>query len=170
MGRPIRIEWHDDAEALFKRYRAERDPELKVRWHALWLVRQGKTIREAAKLVGVQERSVSRWVAWYRQGGLAAVASHRRGNPYGRPSRLDAEQQAEFEAQAKEGKFRTAGEAQRWVERRFGVRYTHWGIRSMFRSKRWKKKVPRPIAAKANEEVQRAWKKGAFQAASRELA
>ena len=162
MGRPIRIEWNDDAEAFFKRYRAERDPELKVRWHALWLVRQGKTIREAAKLVGMWERSVSRWVAWYRQGGMAAVASHHRGNPQGRPSRLDAAQQAEFEAQAKEGKFRTAGEAQRWVERHFGVRYTHWGIRSMFRSKRWKKKVPRPIAAKASEEVQRAWKKGAL--------
>jgi transposase len=167
MGRPIVIEWRDDADALLERYRSERDPELKVRWHALWLVRQGKRIRESAKLVGMEERSLYRWLAWYRQGGMVAVASHRRGNPMGKPSRLDAEQQAEFEAQAKEGRFRTVGEARRWVEQRFGVSYTYWGICSMFRRKRWKKKVPRPIAAKTDREAQEAWEKGALQATSR---
>jgi Homeodomain-like domain-containing protein len=63
-GRRMVIAWQDDEAALYQRYRAEPDAEVRTRWHALWLIRQGRTATEAATLVGVERRSVQRWLAW----------------------------------------------------------------------------------------------------------
>ncbi len=162
-GRPLHIEWHDSAEELFRRYRQEPDGELKMRWHGLWLVRQGYTERAAARLVGVDERSMRLWVAWYRQGGLAEVARHRRGGRQGRKCHLSLEELAELAAWVAEGEYRTIGEAVAWVEENFGQRYTYWGMRALFVRLKFKKKVPRPLGAKASLEAQGAWKKGVWQ-------
>jgi hypothetical protein len=88
MGRPLKISWQDDETALFQRYRAEKQPDLKPRLHALWLLRQGHSLTETAKVLGVHYTSVQQWVAWYRQGGMAEVRSHRKmgqGQPPGLP-------------------------------------------------------------------------------------
>ena len=77
-GRPLVVEWRDEAEALRERWRREAKPDLRPRWHALWLVRAGRTAREAAAVLGVHERSVQQWLAWYRQGGAEAVAARRK--------------------------------------------------------------------------------------------
>ena len=45
----MEVEWRDAPEALYARYRAETKPDLRPRWHALWLVREGRTVREAAE-------------------------------------------------------------------------------------------------------------------------
>ena len=161
-GRPVRIEWRDEEGVLFRRYHTEGDPELRTRWHGLWLVHRGTTLRQAAWVLAVDERSVRRWVAWYRRGGLAEVARHRRGRRAGRPPRLAPEQQARLLAEAGQGAFRTAEEAARWVEQRFGVRYTPWGIYALLRRLGWRPKVPRPVAAKADPAAQAAWKGGAW--------
>ena len=86
MGRRAVIEWaaEDTAEALHAQYRAECEPEVRLRLHALWLVRRGETPTAAAAAVGADRTSVQRWLRWYREGGLAAVRSHRRGGP-GKP-------------------------------------------------------------------------------------
>jgi transposase len=163
-GRPLQIEWQESAEGLFRRYRQETEPELRIRWHGLWLVRKGNSEREAAGLVGVDERTMRLWVAWYRRGGLTEVARHRRGGRQGRRSHLTQEQLAALKARVTEGTFRTIGEAVAWVEQNCGQRYTYWGMRSMFRRLRFKKKVPRPLGEKASLEAQEAWKKGGWQA------
>ena len=78
MGRPLKISWQDDEAALFQRYRAEKQPDLKPRLQAMWLLRQGHSLTETAKVLGVHYTSVQQWVAWYRQGGIAEVLSHRK--------------------------------------------------------------------------------------------
>ena len=160
-GRPLRIDWEEDAAALHRRYRREGDPELRTRWHGLWLVRGGASLREAARALGVDERSVRRWVAWYRRGGLAEVGRHRRGGRAGRPARLTAEQQGRLLAEAGQGTFRTAAEAARWAEATLGARYTARGMRALLQRLRCRPKVPRPIAARADPAAQAAWKRGA---------
>jgi transposase len=159
-GRPLQIAWQDDEGRLRRRYQQERDPELRPRWHALWLVRRGASLRAAANVLGVDERSVRRWVAWYRTGGLAEVGRRRRGDRTGRAAWLTPDQQARLRAEASQGAFRTAAEAAAWVAAQFGVRYTPSGMRSLLHRLGCRPKVPRPIAEKADLGAQGAWKKG----------
>src|SRR5689334_1719923 len=74
-GRKLTVEWAagDDAAGLYARYRRERRADVRPRLHGLWLVRTGKTTREVAEVLGVDERTVQRWLAWYRAGGLAPL-------------------------------------------------------------------------------------------------
>ncbi len=160
-GRRLVIDWQEDELTLGQRYRAEPLPELRTRWHALWLLRQGRSVTETAALVGVHRCSLQRWLGWYRQGGLAAVARHRQGGRQGRTAYLTAEQQTQLHAATAQGTIRTVGEAVRWVEQQFGVRYTGWGMRSLLHRLEIRKKVPRPLAAQADLEAQEAWKRGA---------
>jgi len=79
-GRPFVVAWRetDTEEALRAAYRAERRVDVRQRLHALWLLRSGtRRMDEVAQLVGANYRTVQRWVAWYREGGLEAVRTHR---------------------------------------------------------------------------------------------
>src|ERR671932_1577767 len=156
-GRRLVIAWQDDERTLRQRYRSEPDPEVRTRWHALWLLRQGRSATAAAALVGVHRGSVQRWLAWYRQGGLAAVARHRQGGRQGRAPYLTPEQHARLAAETAEGAIRTVGAAIRWVEQEFGVRYTYWGMRTLLHRLQIGPQVPRPPAAKADLDAQAAW-------------
>ena len=52
-GRTVVVAWQPTAQEVSARYRAERDGRLVRRWPALWLRRQGRSLRETAALVGV---------------------------------------------------------------------------------------------------------------------
>ncbi len=167
-GRPLVIDWRpeDEAAALKMAYRQERRPDVRPRLHALWLLRSGRSVREVAALVGVHERSVQRWVGWYRDGGVAGVRAHRQAGK-GQPAFLTAEQQAQLGEQAATGAFRTAADAQRWVEAQFGVSYRPGGMYALLGRLRIHPKVPRPVNPKADPVAQAAWKKGGSRMPSR---
>src|SRR5439155_12215089 len=80
-GRPLRITWHDgdDARTLWQKYRAARDPTVRVRLHLLWRVRAGDPVKVAAATVGVSPRAAVHWLARYRQAGLAPLCTTGRG-------------------------------------------------------------------------------------------
>jgi len=158
-GRPLVIAWREEAAVLYARYQQERKPDLRPRWHALWLLRTGRTVRETAAVLGVHERSVQHWVAWYRAGGVTEVAAHRKAGK-GSRARLSGEQQAALVAEAATGRFRTAAEAVAWVRERFGAVYTVSGMHQLLRRLRCKPKVPRPLAEQADPAAQEEWKKG----------
>ncbi len=65
-GRPFHIEWGDTAEELGQRYRQEKNLERRMRLDGLWLMRQGHSQRERARLLGIHERTVRRWVGCAR--------------------------------------------------------------------------------------------------------
>lgn len=159
-GRRLMIEWQEDEARLYQLYRTEAQAELRTRWHALWLLRQGRSVRETAQVVGVHHRTVREWLRWYREGGIAAIRQHRRGNRQGRKPFLTAEQCARLIEQAGQGTFLSIQAARFWVKEHFGVDYTYWGMRSLLGRLQIKRKVPRPLAAKASLEAQEAWKKG----------
>ncbi len=159
-GRRLVIEWQEDAATLGRLYRAEPVAEGRTRLHALWLVRQGTAVQTAARVVGVDLRTLRAWLTWYRQGGLAALRQHRTGVRQGRAPYLSAAQRARLVAHAAAEPFPSIEAARRWVEREWGVAYTYWGMRSLFRQLQLTAKVPRPLAEKASPEAQEAWKKG----------
>ena len=161
-GKRLEIAWQEDADTLYRLYKGEQDPELRLRWHALWLLRRGYTVSEVVAVLGVHERSVRRWIAWYRAGGVTEVRRHRRGGRQGQKPKLTLAQQEALKARAAAGHFRTIHDAVQWVRETFGVEYTYWGMRSLFVRLKIRRKVPRPTAAQAKPEAQRAWKKGAL--------
>jgi transposase len=95
MSKLVAVEWAETAEELEARYRAEREVGRRKRLGALWRVRAGDRVAAAGRLVGVGERTVFRWLAWYRVGGLAGVLRRVPGHgATGQPHRLAAAQRA----------------------------------------------------------------------------
>src|SRR5438067_1001447 len=166
-GRPLTIEWQaeDTLEALKAAYQAERDPAVRTRLHALWLLRGGWRLSAVAKVVGTHYRSVQRWVAWYRAGGVAAVRAHRLGGT-GQAPFLSAEAQAQVADEVATGRFRTAAEIREWIRAQYGVTYTLGGVYSLLERLRCAPKVPRPVHAKADRAAQAAWKKSSYPVSS----
>ena len=160
-GRKLTVEWaaEDDATSLYGRYRRERRADVRSRLHGLWLVRTGKTTREVAEVLGVDERTVQRWLAWYRAGGLAPLeARHAQGR--GAPSFLTPEQRTDLAEEVATGRFRTAAEIRGWIEERWSVSYTEGGMYALLKRLRCAPKVPRPVHEKTDQLAQARWKKG----------
>lgn len=158
-GRPFRIEWQDDVATLGAAYRAERDPEVRPRLQALWLVRQGRSLQDTAAVVGVHYRTLQTWLAWYRTGGVAAVRAHHQAG-IGRAAYLTAEQRAQLMEQVASGAFFTAKDVQQWVADTYGVQYRLKGIYRLLARLGCHPKVPRPFNPRSTEAEQAAWKKG----------
>lgn len=159
-GRPVQIDWQEDEGELKRLYQTEKDASIKPRLHLLWLVRQGKQVKEAAELVGTHLRTAQQWFAWYREGGVDTVRQKRGGNYDGLPCRLSVDQQNALHDHANETGFFTGLEVQQWISEQFGIAYTLDGVYTLLRRLKIKKKVPRPMNVKADEAVQEDYKKG----------
>jgi transposase len=161
MSRTVQIDWQESAEELYTQYRQAKRVEARKRLHALWLVRQGQEVAQAAQQAGVGRRTLERWLAWYREGGLAGVLGRVPGHGgTGKACWLDSQQQEALLAQAKTGAFRTYEEARQWVQEEYGVAYRYQGLYAVLARLGVHPKVPRPRAAKADPKVQEDWKKG----------
>ena len=160
-GRKLRMEWAvgDDAASLYARYRRERRADVRPRLHALWLVRTGHSARETAGVLGVDERTVQRWLGWYRAGGLTPIEGRHAGSQ-GAPSFLTPAQKEELAGAVATGRFRTAAEIRRWIEERWGVSYTEGGMYALLHRLRCAPKVPRPVHEKTDQLAQARGKKG----------
>jgi transposase len=160
-GRIQPIAWQETADELYERYCAESAVRRRQRLQVLWLVRRGRTTRQAAHESGVGLRTVTRWLGWYRADGLAGVLARVPGHGApGNPSYLTRAQQQQLVAKTRDGAFRTYDEARRWVAETFGVHYSYQGLYSRLRQLGIRPKVPRPQAATADPAVQDGWKKG----------
>jgi transposase len=163
-GRKLDIDWQEDEATLHELYQQEHDHQDRRRLQTLWLLRKGYKQEEAADAVGIHRRTVQRWVAWYREGGLAEVLDRRHGGYRSRSqAKLTEEQEQALKEAAREEGFRTIWDGVAWVQKTYGVEYTYWGMRWVFERLDLKKKVPRRIAPQASEEEQEAWKKGGSQ-------
>jgi transposase len=161
MSRSVVVAWEETAEELERRYRAERDVGKRKRLGALWLVRRGRRVAEAGRLAGVGERTVFRWLGWYRAAGLEGVLRRVPGHgARGAPHRLTAERREALLERAGRGDFRTFEEARAWVEDPYGVAYRPGGFWSALHRLGVHPKVPRPVAEKADPAAQGAWKQG----------
>jgi transposase len=161
-GRSFVLAWRetDTSDEMKAAYLAEHDCALRSRLHALWLLRSGKSLGGLAAVLGVHYRSVHRWVAWYRQGGLEAVRSHRMGG-VGQVAFLAAEAQAGVAAEVATVRFRTAAEIRDWIAEKYEASYTVGGVYSLLALVQRNPKVPRRINPKADLDEQEVWKRGA---------
>ena len=63
----------EDQQGLHKERFEHPHPRVQQRMEVLWLISQGLVYPEAARLGGVSEATVDRYVALFRQGGLEAL-------------------------------------------------------------------------------------------------
>lgn len=160
MARPLEVDWQDTAETFYSHYKRAKDAQDRTRFQALWRVRQGDSLQEAAETVGVHPVSIGRWLGWYRQGGLEEVLCRRHGGSGGQAAHLDAEKAQGLLARAEAGEVRSIQDGVAWAKEEHNVHYSYWGMRHVFARLGLKKKVPRPKSPKASHEAQAAWKRG----------
>ena len=159
-GRPIEVNWKHSEEELRQLYNQEKHVERRTRYHALWLIRIGRTMKEVGEIVDRHYDTICRWMDWYRESGLSEVANRLPGQAGGVESYLTAEQEKQLVERANEGAFRTAREVQQWIKAQFNVDYTHKGVYSLLERLEIVWKVPRPTNPKADPDQQERWKKG----------
>ncbi len=101
------VDWRQCADELHARYEAERDVEARKRLMALWLLRRGERVGDAAQTAGVGRRTLTRWLSWYREGGLEEVLSRVPGRgAVGSECRLSERQRRELVERAGRGELR----------------------------------------------------------------
>lgn len=68
------LSFSDEDRKTFHKERFEHPhPRVQQRMEVLWLISQGLVYQEVARLAGVSEATVDRYVAIYRQGGLEGL-------------------------------------------------------------------------------------------------
>jgi putative transposase len=160
-GRPFEVTWQelDTPEALKDAYQRERDPEVRTRLHGLWLLRCGWHLGRVAEAMGTHYRSMQRWVAWYRQGGLPEVMRHKMGGP-GRQPLLRLEEETQVSDAVATGRFQAAWEVRDWIAQEYGASYSLGGVYNLLKRLKCSPKARRLVRAKPARQVQATWKKG----------
>lgn len=161
---------HLSTEELGRRYRAARDRVERSHLQGVWLLRQGLSVGEVARVMGFSERWVAEIVRRYNVDGPEGLGDRRRGNAGAKPL-LDEAQRAEL-AQALQGAPPAGGlwngpKVAAWIAARTGQaihpqRGWDYLIKLGFSLKR-----PRPRHVRADPEAQAAFKKGAAGMAGR---
>ena len=154
------IEWQESAEELYKQFKREKEQQRRTRLQAMYLLRTGKLEREAAEICGVNERTIRRWVKWYREAGLSSLLERLNGGKRGNHKRLTDEQEEQLRAEIDTGRFHTAKEIVAWVAEKWQVEYREKSIYDVLKRLKINKKVPRKQSDKADPAQQEAWKKG----------
>jgi transposase len=157
---------HLTAAALRARYRGCRDAKEGRRWHALWLVAEGRSAAEAAALVGLDPSRVRQIVRRYNADGPASVADGHRANPGGPAPRLTAAQQDALRAALADdppgGGLWTGAKVAAWMDATLGSEAPTWPQLGWVYLRRLghSPQVPRPRHARAaSPDEQRAWQK-----------
>jgi transposase len=133
------------------------------RLQALALLRRGTPTRQVARIVGVSRMSIHKWRTWYRTGGLDALTRRTRGGNRATPrSPLTPDQQAQRIPHAATQGFRTLREAAAWCREALGVELSERPMQRLFHRLGVRRKIPRPMAARADAALQAQGKQGGF--------
>jgi transposase len=144
----------------------ERDRRAGLRLLALASALEGMTRAEAARLAGMERQALRDAVLRFNAEGPEGL--HDRPRP-GRPERLSEGQQAALKAHILRGPDPERDGVSAWrlvdlcdhVERRYGVRYSVWGLSCLLQRLNLSRQKTRPSHPKGDAAAQAAFKKGA---------
>ena len=118
--RPIDTQMH--ATLVVEQEQNETIAWKRQRLQALRLVLEGKeSYQRIAEIVRCGETTLYRWVAWFRETGIEGLLGHANGASGGKEPRFDPQQWERFRAELAKGEWRTARDAQRWLEEELGL-------------------------------------------------
>ena len=134
------------------------------RLHGVLLVAQGMSCPEVSRLLGDSPRTVEYWVRRFEERGLAGLVEGQRS---GRPRRLNDKQLEEINSALRKppefvgiprGLWDGKGLAA-FIKERYGVTLGVRQCQYMFKAFGFRRRKPRPLIARADPEVQEAYKK-----------
>lgn len=159
---------HLSTEELARKYKKCQDPIESRRWHLLWKISSGKSIRESTEIVGLNYQYGKRIVKKYNELGEEGVKNRRKiakkeVHTGGRERLLNEEELGELAKALKEkpadGGIWTGRKVARWIEKKTG-REKVWEQRGWDYLKKldysWQR--PRPKHRKGDSEAQREFK------------
>jgi transposase len=133
-GRPLNIDWQESEAELQALYNGETQPARRIRLKAFWLLHMGKSLTEVSTQLDIRYRTLQRWVAWYRHGGLNEVFARTTGGKrIFQAGYLTPTQEAELKREANKGRFASAGEVADWVQDQWGIVYQPGSIYSLLK-------------------------------------
>lgn len=174
MNPPIRLEPHLTVDELRQQYLAARDANLRTRWHAMWLLAQGRSGHEVGRILCRAPSTIGRWARQYNAAGPSGLRD-RRADARGRPgllSRLNPAQRERLEQSLEDGEAppEVGGglwhgpKVARWLELALGRERGSLDDKQGWRALRqlgFSRQRPRPRHPDADPQAQEAWKKGA---------
>jgi transposase len=134
------------------------------RLHGVLLVAQGMSCPEVSHLLGDSQRAIEYWVNRFEEGGLAGLVE---GERSGRPRRLSDIQLAEINSVLRQTPESVGISSGIWdgkglaafIEMRYGVILGVRQCQYLFNFFDFRRRKPRPVIARANPELQEAYKK-----------
>jgi transposase len=162
-GRKLTVDEKHTAEKLYARDKHERNLHIAKRLQALALLRRGTPTRQVARIVGVSRMSIHKWRTGSHTGGLDELTRRTRGgNRIPVRPRLTPDQQAQRIQHAATQGFRTLREAAAWCRETLGVELSERPMRRLFHRLGVRRKVPRPMAVRADAALPAQGKQGGF--------
>lgn len=136
------------------------------RLHGVLLVAQGMSCPEVSRLLGDSPRTVEYWVGRFEERGLAGLAE---GERSGRPRRLNDKQLEEISSVLRQPPESVGIQRGLWdgkglaafIKKRYGITLGVRQCQYMFKSFGFRRRKPRPLIARADSELQEAYKKTA---------
>ena len=155
---------HLSVEGLGCRHRAARDRVERGHLRVVWLLRQGRSGREAAQVTGLSERWVAEIVRRYNEEGPEGLGDRRHGNA-GARSLLDDAQRAALDEALRGappgGGLWSGPKVAAWIAAATGREVRPQRGWDYLKRLGFTLKRPRPRHAKADAAAQAAFKKGA---------
>jgi len=165
MPKKITLKAHLTTDELYKRYRACRQPNEKLRWRALSLISSGMRASEAARRVGRTSGWATQLTQRYNALGAEAVVDRRdEQRKTGRVPTVKAELAIKLDAAlheaAPDGGLWTANKVAVWIERETGRKLHETSAWRVLRSLGFTLQTVRPKHGRAaSPEEQEAFKK-----------
>jgi transposase len=161
MVRPFVIEISEPEAFLEKSLKQAKTGFCKERLQMLWWIKSGQIRyrQEISERLGRSPATITRWLALYRQGGLAALLEKRKAP--GATPQIRGETLEKLKQQlASEQGFRSYGDIVDWLEQECGLTLEYETVRQFVRNKlQAKLKVPRPQSLKQAPEAIAMFKK-----------
>lgn len=162
MAKRVTIQTKLTAEALHERYRHSKDPVERTHWHILWLLKEGKSPREVAELLGYTARWVRTIVARWNAQGEAGIGDHRHEIAGAKPL-LGVEQQAELaevlQHPPADGGLWSGPKVAQWMQSKVERQVAPQRGWEYLRRLGYSSHVPRPQHTKGDKAEQEAFKK-----------
>jgi transposase len=141
-----------ERQALIKRISQTEDRKRADRLRVIWFKAQGLSHADIANLLNIGINQVTEYLRRYLENGLEAVCqTHYKGSrPY-----LTFEQLNELKIELITHVYTTAMQAVIWVQEKFQVTYSIWGMQKLLKKLGFTYKKNRLIPSKADPEAQR---------------
>jgi len=144
MSRPRKLlDTHGQAQDVLKLFKKAKPGWKRDRLLVIKLGLENQLgIQKIAQQLGHSHTTVNAWFNAFREGGIEKLLTKSKGNGFA--GALDEKQMEEFRQELEKGKWRTGGQAYKWLQEKYGVTFHPNNIYKYLKKLEGRLKVPRP--------------------------